>query len=257
MKITLESLTHTGKVRASNEDALWVDKPSGLFLVADGMGGHACGEVASHLAVDTISATVAAGCSLSAAIQVAHGAILAAGTANPEQQGMGTTIVAARQTTLGFELAWVGDSRIYHYGRERLTQLSVDHSFVQDMVLRGVLTQEQARNHPDNCLLRQALGKPDLNQVKVDSIKWRAVEPGILLLCSDGLSDKLSHDKVERVFINNTQTAPVTNNVHEHLQRLSEALQTEVLETSADDNFTWVLLAYEPNLWQSQAARWL
>jgi protein phosphatase len=252
MKTTVASLTHTGKVREHNEDTLWADQAQGLYLVADGMGGHACGEVASQLAVDIIKAETARGNKLSGAIQMAHKSILDAGNTNPEQQGMGTTIVAVQQNTLGFELAWVGDSRIYHYDGNALTQLSVDHSFVQDMVLRGVLDEEQARNHSDSCLLRQALGKPDLLQVKVDSLKWPATQSGILLLCSDGLSDKLSFEQIQSVFEKVIEAQPQG----EQLAVISEALQNNVMQTAADDNFTWVLIKYEPNLLQRQAARW-
>jgi PPM family protein phosphatase len=262
MKVTVVSLSHTGKVREHNEDALWVDKNHGLYLVADGMGGHACGEVASQLAVDTIKVEITRGNNLSSAIQISHQAILDAGVSNAEQQGMGTTIVAAKQNKLGFELAWVGDSRIYHYDGNALTQLSIDHSFVQDMVLRDVLTEEQARNHPDSCLLRQALGKPDLHQVKVDCLKWPAIKPGILLLCSDGLSDKLSHEEMQRTFaeivgseiVDNADADSLTQG--ECLKTISDQLQSKVMQTTADDNFTWVLLGYKPSLWQRHAARW-
>ncbi|MFL0797269.1 MAG: protein phosphatase 2C domain-containing protein [Cellvibrionaceae bacterium] len=238
--------THVGKVRQHNEDALLLDNQQGLYLVADGMGGHAAGEIASELAIATVHQQVKNGLTLTQAIQKAHHNILQQGQHNSQQQGMGTTIVALQTHRLCIELAWVGDSRIYRFNNNSLEQLSVDHSFVQDMVLRDVLTEEQARNHPDASLLRQALGKPDLENVKVDSLKLPLDHNGCLLLCSDGVSDLLSRETLENIFKQaNT------------LETLHADLQAAVLNTVADDNFTLILLAYTPPMWQRGLAKLL
>jgi len=231
-----QSLSHVGKVRDHNEDALLVDDEHGLYIVADGMGGHAAGEVASALAVDVVSREVQAGNTLTQAVQCAHHAIVQQAEAKPEQKGMGTTVVAVQQKALSLRLAWVGDSRIYRFTDNTLEQLSIDHSFVQDMVLREVLTEEQARNHPDSSLLRQALGKADLLDVKVDSLSMPLNHTGILLLCSDGVSDMLSHAQLHTLFVSGADSLP----------RLNEALQEALLETPASDNFTYILLRYRP-----------
>lgn len=135
------SQTHTGCVREHNEDCLAVRQELGLLVLADGMGGHAAGEVASRLAVDTVLAQVEAGQTLEAAIQAAHAAIMAEASANPGKSGMGTTIVAVRLQGMDYQAAWVGDSRIYQlfreHGFERLSQVSRDHTPVQDLLEMG------------------------------------------------------------------------------------------------------------------------
>jgi serine/threonine protein phosphatase PrpC len=230
--------SHVGKVRAHNEDAYRVDGTQGLYLVADGMGGHAAGEEASQLAVATVPAEVANGQPLPTAIQAAHHAILKQADSNPEQKGMGTTIAAVQHRGLVLNLAWVGDSRIYCYRNQQLQQLSIDHSFVQDMVLRGALTEEEARNHPNSSLIRQALGKQDLLDVKVDTLSLPLDHCGIVMLCSDGVSDMLNEAVMAEIFTRHQND----------LEALSQAIEQAVMVTAASDNFTTVLLGYRPSV---------
>jgi len=113
LSVSSLSVSHIGKVRTHNEDALYFDDEQGVWLVADGMGGHASGEVASAMAIEVISSAVNNKDALDNAITSAHQKILQQGTEQPEQKGMGTTIVAATVRKTGFDIAWVGDSRIY------------------------------------------------------------------------------------------------------------------------------------------------
>lgn len=230
------AVSEVGHVRAHNEDAVFSDDDLGLWLVADGMGGHASGEVASRMAIDGISQAVGAGNSLVDAIQSVHLDIITAGEADAEHRGMGTTIVAIQQQRLGFKITWAGDSRAY--GIERggeFTQLNYDHSFVQDMVFRGVLTKEEAETHEQKNLINQALGMASLEQIRVGEQQLRPQKDGLLLICSDGVSDMLSDELMADIIkLDNTS-----------LEVLSEQLKETVLSTEANDNFSYILLHYQ------------
>ena len=196
--------TDVGRVRTSNEDA-YVAKP-GLFVVADGMGGHLAGEVASELAVATLDqrlgsatpseATVDA---LSSAVQQANDAIFNESQSDATRLGMGTTVTAivvirsADQDDDAAELfaiANVGDSRAYAFRGDRLVQLSVDHSYVQELVASGQIEPEEARTHPNRNIVTKALGI----ELGVEPDVWTLpiVAGDRLLLCSDGLVDEVA-----------------------------------------------------------------
>lgn len=182
-------LTHVGLRRALNEDTYYGDSELGLWLVADGMGGHACGEVASALAREAIVREVRAGNQLAGAILVADEEIIRASRRRNDSLPMGTTVVAARIQGPRFEVAWVGDSRAYLWRDGRLAQLSQDHSYVQDLIAQGSLTPEQARSHPQRNVVTQALGVTDPAHLNVARMAGE-LRPGMqLLLCSDGLTE--------------------------------------------------------------------
>ena len=229
------ALSCVGKVREHNEDSTYLDD-NGLWLVADGMGGHASGEVASNIAVSTIPNRIQANEPLTDAIMFAHQAILQQGQQNAEQSGMGTTLVAAQLTANGFKLAWVGDSRIYCFDR-KLTQLTVDHTFVQDMVYREVLTLAEAQNHANSNLINRCLGIEN-NRFKVDSKKIFPLRDGYLFLCSDGVSDYLSAIELTKIFKN-----------AKSLQGIADAIKEGVLATEAGDNFSFIVLKYKLSFW--------
>jgi len=229
------ALSATGKVREHNEDSIYLDD-NGLWLVADGMGGHASGEVASNIAVSTIPNKIQTHALLDDAIMFAHQTILQQGQQNPEQSGMGTTIVAAQSMVNGFKLAWVGDSRIYCFD-QKLSQLTVDHTFVQDMVYREVLTLEEAQNHVNSNLINRCLGI-DKKRFKVDSKNIYPVRDGYLFLCSDGVSDYLSAIKLAKIFKN-----------AKSLQGIADAIKEGVFATEAGDNFSFIVLKYKLSFW--------
>lgn len=231
------AVSEVGHVREHNEDAHFADDAMGLWLVADGMGGHASGEVASRMAIEGITAALRNANSLESAIQQAHRDIIAAGEANQEQYGMGTTIVALQRRVSGFQIAWVGDSRIYGVEADgELQQLNYDHSFVQDMVFRGVLSEEEAASHEKKNLINQALGMPNLDTLRVGELSLRPEAAGLLLLCSDGVSDMLDKQKLQSILTANSNT----------LAQLASELREAVLATEASDNFTFLLLKYQP-----------
>jgi protein phosphatase len=181
-----------GCVRAHNEDALLCAPDLGLWAVADGMGGHQRGEVASAVAVATLRDAVAAGQDLEAAVQAAHQAVVTAASGS----GMGTTLVAVRFAGAEFDLAWAGDSRAYQVGANGITRLSHDHSLVQVLVDAGELSPQQARRHPRRNVVTQCLGQVH-QALEVGRVQG-ALAPGeLLLLCSDGLTGELDDDLIQ------------------------------------------------------------
>ncbi|HUI47807.1 MAG TPA: protein phosphatase 2C domain-containing protein, partial [Acidimicrobiia bacterium] len=159
MKLAAASATDVGLVRSNNEDAFLVDDQRGLFAVADGMGGHRGGEVASHTAIEALRAAVANGTPLHDAITRANTAVLTRAAAEEELTGMGTTMTAAvavggHQLLVGH----VGDSRAYLLHDGTLRRATEDHSLVEEMVREGRLTPEQAESHPQRAIVTRALG---------------------------------------------------------------------------------------------------
>ncbi|MCQ4311662.1 protein phosphatase 2C domain-containing protein [Pseudomonas stutzeri] len=183
-------LTSPGRTRDHNEDALLCCPALGLWAVADGMGGHQYGEIASTLALQVLEQAVAGGDSLEAAVHVANRAVLEAAA----QDGMGTTIVAAHFNGTSFELAWVGDSRAYRVTADDIVPLSRDHSWVQAMVDAGELDPADAQNHRWKNIILQCLGRDEALAVGAANGMLYANE--LLLLCSDGLTNELTDTQI-------------------------------------------------------------
>ena len=191
------ALTAVGRVRPHNEDAVLSCPHLGLWAVADGMGGHRRGEVASALALKTLQSQVRRGAGLVEAVHAAHAALLAAAAEDPAQRGMGTTLVAVRLCGVGYELAWVGDSRAYRVSAEAIEQLTRDHSWVQAMVDAGQLSPAEAASHPRRNLVTQCLGGSG-EEPQVEVRHGRLAYGELLLLCSDGLSGELSDAQIQQ-----------------------------------------------------------
>jgi protein phosphatase len=197
------SATDTGLVRETNQDAIYVDDT--LAVVADGMGGHAAGEVASALTIDLVCRNFGERPTwegLFRAIEAANRAIIADARDNPERFGMGTTVIAVGLTrdaagVVSPTLFNVGDSRAYQLRDGALRQLSEDHSVAEEWVRMGRLTSEEAQVHPRRHQLTRALGVEDELQVDVSSIDAEAGDR--ILLCSDGLSNELSGEELVRL----------------------------------------------------------
>ena len=192
-------LSDVGKERSNNEDCAAVDLELGLFVVADGMGGHAAGEVASRVAVDATLAAVRSrprparlreGGEL--LLQACHDANSAVIREADERGtfGMGTTLSAVFVRKRSAVIANVGDSRVYSIGRRSVKQLTTDHTLVAAMVENGLLTAEDAHTHPDKHVLTQAIGT--MGELSPQVLKTRVPARGRLLLCTDGLHDSLS-----------------------------------------------------------------
>jgi len=191
--------THTGKVRKGNEDSYRIDESSGVFVVADGMGGHAAGEVASSIAADAALRTLNSARSrasddltgsIYAAFSEAQRQIVECCNGDPRTRGMGTTLTVACLGSSGsLHVGHVGDSRLYRLHRGVLMQLTHDHTWVQQEIEAGRLLPAAARNHPFAHMLTRVLSADE--RCSPDFIEAE-VEPGdVLLLCSDGLYNHL------------------------------------------------------------------
>lgn len=202
MRIEVSACTDTGRKRSANEDFHAVDEKLGLFVVADGLGGHAAGRRASELGVAVFVDTVArdpqgAGAEvLRRAILRASDAIHEASRAEPGLRGMGTTLAAIWLRGDEAALAHAGDSRLYLQRQRRLCPLTLDHSLVGERVARGELSRDQARSHPSRHVITRALGVLPWLEPDVASIRVQAGD--LFLLCSDGISSQLEDSEIER-----------------------------------------------------------
>jgi serine/threonine protein phosphatase PrpC len=197
LRLRAGSATDVGNVRANNQDDLLI-LPGSLFVVADGMGGHASGEVASREVVETLRTTYDGEASVDAfrtAIRYANRAVWRRGVDEPAHAGMGTTLTAVAVVEEdSLAVANVGDSRTYLLRDGTLSQLTSDHSFVQEAVRTGQLSQEEAESHPRRSQLTRAVGIGDDVDVDIDVLVPRSGDR--LLLCSDGLWDELPDDAI-------------------------------------------------------------
>ena len=221
--------TDVGHLRADNEDAYLVNPP--LFAVADGLGGHQAGEVASSIAVERLLAEAPRSADIKAlarAVRSANSAVIQAADAGQGRAGMGTTLTAAMIDGTRIVLAHVGDSRAYLLNLGTLTQITQDHSMVADMVRNGTLTAEESRVHPNRSVITRALGSDPT--MSVDTFEVEAAPGDRLLLCSDGLTGMVADRDIERIL----GTAP---SAAEAVDRLIEAAN----DAGGQDNITVVV----------------
>lgn len=197
------SATHVGQVRSNNQDSFLVLVDADLYGVADGMGGHNGGEVASAMAVENLQehAGEATLENLKQAARIGNRAIFEKAGAEPDLHGMGTTLCAVRVVPgpEGDEIAWinVGDSRVYLFRDDNLIQLSRDHSLVEDLLRDGQLTEDEAKVHPKRNIITRALGI-DID-VDVDGSTVIPFNGDRFLLCSDGLFGEVTADQISSV----------------------------------------------------------
>jgi serine/threonine protein phosphatase PrpC len=203
MKLTVGVKTDTGMLRSNNEDFWFADAERGLYIVADGMGGHQAGEVASHLAVETIQSSLKnradplTGADLKEAIERANARVLEESLKDPNKHGMGTTAVVLVITNDDhILLGHVGDSRAYALTSHGLKQLTEDHSVVFQLVKEGKITETEARFHPGRGALLRSLGVH--KDVEVDIAESQFAFQSFLL-CTDGLTEMLTDDEIEQI----------------------------------------------------------
>lgn len=227
------SSTHVGRVRTLNEDA-YLNRPDiGLWAVADGMGGHARGEVASAMVIESLngmsrfSSAYAFRDSVTRAICGVNDELFA----QAEDEAMGSTVVTLLAHNGHYACLWAGDSRAYIYRNGAMRRLTRDHSLVQDMVEAGALSAEDARSHPRANIITRAVGARAT--LRLDDVSG-AIEPGDrFLLCSDGLTGAVS----ERVIADTMRRAP--------LEWAAQSLIDHALAGGGSDNITAVLVSVE------------
>ena len=201
ISVSIGAVSDTGKLRAANEDSFVSEQ--NILAVADGMGGHNAGEVASAMAVQLLRAatdhlTQTPNALVNIVTEI-NSAIFAAATSTAEQHGMGTTITAMAISGDGVAplqvvVANVGDSRTYLVRAGELRQISIDHSYVQELVTQGVITFDDARTHPRRNIVTRALGIDET--VLVDSWTLPVIDRDRYILCSDGLIDEISDEEI-------------------------------------------------------------
>lgn len=213
MKILARGLSDKGLARTHNEDSFFADKDLGFFVVADGMGGHAAGDIASNMAVEALSGYIRKSCTgvapligpsdsgrsvasnrLASGIRLANQVVCEAAKNNPSWQGMGTTIVAALIDGSSVSLAHAGDSRAYLVRSGTISQLTDDHSVVAERVRKGLMSKEEAAGSGIRNLITRALGNDEALEADVTEI--HIMDGDRLLLCSDGLSTMVADDEV-------------------------------------------------------------
>jgi serine/threonine protein phosphatase PrpC len=253
MRFVAAAKTDVGQKRQGNEDRFCLDPALGLYVVADGMGGHAAGEVASRLAVETIQEwmekylsgadaaivgpAAAAGSAeanfLLSSIRLANRIIFDSAQDRREYTGMGTTVVAVLALGDRFVLANVGDSRIYRIRRDQIVQVSRDHSFVQQQVDNGMMSPVEAHQSQYRHMITRALGLKE--SVDVDLAEESAQPGDVLVLCSDGLSDLLDDEEI----------LAAVQNQGDDLDRTCQALVDRANAKGGDDNVTVLVIRAE------------
>jgi len=205
--------TNTGRVRANNEDAYYIPKDErapALYIVADGMGGHQGGEIASQIAVEEVSDHINS-CFLEAmynnhhqkikellraSLDIANAKILELSRSNEDWSGMGTTITLALFCDDHLYIGHVGDSRAYRVRNNSIKQLTKDHSLVHQLLEEGRLTEEEAKTHPMKNVITKALGTDEV--LRPDILDYSIQVEDIIILCSDGLTNMLDDDYIKR-----------------------------------------------------------
>jgi protein phosphatase len=249
MELKAIGLTHVGKQRQHNEDTFLVADEAKLFLVADGMGGHAAGEIASRIAVDSISEFIQhtkeddgtwphaydesfkrSTNRLMAAVRMANTRVLEAMRKDARLRGMGTTVVACMADEDTMSVAHVGDSRVYLIRDNQLSRLTNDHSWVFEQVQAGMLTEAEAEKHPLRNVITRALG--GALQVNPDASEVVSKPGDVYLLCSDGLTGMVPEDEILRL---------VTEN-EDDLEQACQQLIDKANERGGMDNVTAILV---------------
>ena len=231
--------TDKGLIRENNEDAFYVDVKKGIFIVADGMGGHNAGEVASQMAVDEIKKYLNSqeinnlSQILKQAIIKANEAIYEKAEKDPNLEGMGTTVVVAiiNNKNKNLHIAHVGDSRAYILTKKGLKQITDDHSLVNEWVKEGKITLEEARFHPMRNVITRALGVKKEVEVEINTIPYQGES---ILLCTDGLTDMLEDKEIEEIIKNNPDP-----------KEACKALIEEANKKGGKDNITVILIKRE------------
>jgi protein phosphatase len=230
VRVTVGAATDIGQVREGNEDSYLLLDP--LYAVADGMGGHRGGEVASSMAIDTIKRLFEAGeGTLTSNVEEANREVFERSSTDAEVRGMGTTLTAVQVEGSRVRLAHVGDSRAYVLRGGRLHMLTKDHTLVAKMVEEGEITEAEAETHPHRSVVTRALGVERTVQVDEGYLELR--DGDRLLLCSDGLTGMVPHERIEALL----------NEIRDPQQAVDRLVRL-ANEAGGIDNITAVLLDF-------------
>lgn len=229
--LTYAAKSDLGNDRENNEDQFLALPEQMVWVLADGVGGQDAGEVASALVCKRIGDEVGAHHSLESAIQLAHDDILNAPSQGIGKPGMASTVVALQVHDHAYQVSWVGDSRAYLWGHDRLVQISRDQSLVQRLVDEGVISVEEAFDHPRKNMLLQAIGQENIDKLEIASVRADFEEGDKVILCSDGLSDYVTEAAIVEILRSSDSD-----------QVLVDALVAKALENDGKDNITVVVV---------------
>jgi len=247
MVIKVCGLTDIGKRRELNEDNFKIcgfenGNPRGVCVLADGMGGHNAGEIASAAAVDIITGELAESLmeddekqitlNIAGAIDFANSSIYETSLKNREQAGMGTTLVVAYIKDSLLRVANIGDSCAYIVSDKEICKITIDHSVVEELVQRGSITRQEARNHPDKNIITRALGTEEF--VDADFYDYTLSLGETVILCSDGLTETVSDDKIKEIV-----------NKSDDVNAIAKVLVDEANQNGGVDNITVVVIRAE------------
>lgn len=239
-KMRFKALSNKGKIRSANEDNYFVDEDIKFYMVADGMGGHAAGEVASNIAVSVaeefqfnLSSPLD---SLKNLVYDINQQIISESQKNPDYRGMGTTFAAALLKENKIYYLNLGDSRIYLYSEaeNKLEKISKDHSLVANLLRQGKITEEEAFEHPKKNIVTQALGLDE--NLDLDTGQIDIFDNNYLLLCTDGLTDMIRSDSLKSVFDN-----------YDDISKIADQLLEEALANGGADNITLIVADLDEN----------
>lgn len=227
-------------VRAQNQDTIFIPRGGeiSLAVVADGMGGHNAGDVASRIAVDTVVSELKKGgqggaaALITNAVNCANTEVYTRAQSDVQYKGMGTTMVLALLFKTRFVAANVGDSRLYLIHDETIEQITRDHSYVAELVALGYITKQEAAHHPRRNVITRALGTSEHERVDVFEREWTAGD--VILLCSDGLYSELEEDDILRTVISS-----------ENMQDACDDLVDCALYSGSRDNVSVVIVRNE------------
>jgi len=231
-------LTDVGKVRKNNEDRLGLWEDLGLFVVADGMGGHQAGEIASQMAVDTLESYFSERNEfkpeetkelLKEAIEKANEKIYLKAHQHKELRGMGTTITTGYLWNNQLVIGQIGDSRAYRIDSKEIVQLTEDHSLVNELLKKGGLTEEEALKHPQKNVLTRALGV-DIN-IETDIYEYILKDGDSLLFCTDGLSGMVKKEEMKEIILKDLS-----------IDKKAQELVNLALTRGGNDNISLILL---------------
>lgn len=234
LNIRIAGVSDTGKYRQHNEDAFLCLPEFGAAVVADGMGGLARGEVASRIVIDAVQHTLDAAGGLQQGILLAHQRIREASMASAQER-MGSTVVGASILRDEATICWVGDSRAYLYRGHKLTLLTRDHSFVNDLIEVGAISAADAESHPNRHVLTRAVGIREAADLKVDSVTQKLQPGDRLLLCSDGLYGFLPESRLIQCLDASEDAAALAHDL----------VQATLQHSDAEDNITAVCIVVE------------
>jgi len=229
MSFEIGHATHTGIKRDHNEDTYGVGE--NIWMVADGMGGHDHGELASAMARDSILHHYQSGESLKNCIIHSNQTIIDSSYERGGDLPMGTTVVILTVKGSKYYAAWVGDSRIYKLRNGKLSPVSTDHSYVQELVDQKLITEQQARTHPHRNVVTQALGVTDNSEIHISLSEGDLLSGDKFLLCSDGLTEEVEDSIIEEIM-----SKPI------HPQEITDHLIVAALKGGGSDNITVLVI---------------